>query len=124
MLRQFLDYHRATLRLKCAGLSDEQLARRAVSPSGMSLLGLVRHLTEVERGWFARTLDGQTSGPLYYDDDTNPDGDFDDLDSTPVIEVWAAFEQAISESGRGRPRSSRDRTWLAARPSGRGTCAG
>jgi uncharacterized damage-inducible protein DinB len=99
-LRQFLDYHRATLRLKCAGLSDEQLARRAISPSGMSLLGLVRHLTDVERSWFARTLDGQSSEPLYYDNDTNPDGDFDDLDSTPVREVWAAYDAAVSESGR------------------------
>ena len=59
MLTQYLDYHRATLQMKCAGLSEDQLKRRAVAPSVLSLLGLVRHLTEVERNWFTRMLDGQ-----------------------------------------------------------------
>ena len=47
-LVEFLDYYRATLAVKCAGLTAEQLARRAVEPSSLSLLGLVRHLAEVE----------------------------------------------------------------------------
>lgn len=51
-LEQWLDYHRATLLVKCAGLTAEQLKRRAAGPSTLSLLGLVRHLTEVERWWF------------------------------------------------------------------------
>lgn len=99
VLGQFLDYHRATLQLKCAGLSDEQLGRRSIPPSTLSLLGLVRHLSEVERSWFGRTLDGRPSKPLY-DDDTNPDGDFDSLDSAPVAEVWAAYHAAVAESRR------------------------
>jgi hypothetical protein len=52
LLRGFLEFHRKTLLLKCAGLTGEQLKRRAVAPSELSLLGLVRHLTNVERGWF------------------------------------------------------------------------
>ena len=52
MLQAFLDWHRATLLYKCAGLTGEQLARRTVPPSGLSLLGLVRHMTKVERTWF------------------------------------------------------------------------
>ena len=48
MLEAWLDYHRATLLMKCAGLSDEQLRLRSAEPSTLSLLGLVRHLTEVE----------------------------------------------------------------------------
>ena len=49
MLQAFLDWQRATLLYKCAGLTGEQLAERAVSPSDLSLLGLIRHLTRVER---------------------------------------------------------------------------
>jgi hypothetical protein len=52
LVEGFLDWHRQTLLLKCAGLTGEQLKRRAVEPSDLSLLGLVRHLTNVERGWF------------------------------------------------------------------------
>jgi len=54
MLRSFLDYHRATLAWKCDGLSDEELRRQSMPPSTLSLLGLVRHLAEVERTWFRR----------------------------------------------------------------------
>jgi uncharacterized damage-inducible protein DinB len=52
MLQAFLDWHRATLLHKCAGLTGDQLAERAVPPSELSLLGLIRHLTRVERAWF------------------------------------------------------------------------
>lgn len=50
-LQDFLVNYRLTLQLKCEGLSAEQLARRSVPPSTMSLLGLIRHLAEVERDW-------------------------------------------------------------------------
>src|SRR5262245_20623527 len=50
-LRQWLDYHRATLVMKASGVNDEG-ARRTVTPGGLTLLGLVRHLTDVERYWF------------------------------------------------------------------------
>jgi Protein of unknown function (DUF664) len=51
-LTAFLDFHRATLALKCEGLTDDQLRERTVPPSSLSLLGLVRHMAEVERNWF------------------------------------------------------------------------
>ncbi|WP_229868078.1 mycothiol transferase, partial [Streptomyces chryseus] len=51
-LEGWLDFHRETLALKCAGLSEEQLRETAVPPSDLSLLGLVQHMTDVERGWF------------------------------------------------------------------------
>jgi uncharacterized damage-inducible protein DinB len=98
-LTQFLDYHRATLRMKCAGLGADDLKRRSVPPSTLSLLGLVRHLTEVERNWFGRMLDGQPHAPIYYSD-TDPDGDFDTLDSAPVEQVWRAHQAAVTESRR------------------------
>jgi len=59
MLQAFLDWHRATLLYKCAGLTGVQLAERTVPPSGLSLLGLVRHMTEVERIWFRQRFAGE-----------------------------------------------------------------
>jgi uncharacterized damage-inducible protein DinB len=59
MLQAFLDWHRATLLYKCAGLTGEQLAERTVPPSGLSLLGLVRHMTKVERAWFRQRFAGE-----------------------------------------------------------------
>src|ERR1041385_6204036 len=79
MLAAWLDFHRETLLWKCSGLTADQLRRRAVEPSTLSLLGLVRHMSEVERSWFRRRVDREDVGPLYYDD-ANPDGDFDDVD--------------------------------------------
>ena len=59
MLQAFLDWQRATLLYKCAGLTGEQLAERTVPPSGLSLLGLVRHMTKVERAWFRQRFAGE-----------------------------------------------------------------
>src|ERR1700761_8829819 len=73
-LTEFLRTQRLTLQLKCAGLDAEQLARRAVEPSTMSLLGLVRHMAEVERSWFRRRFAGQDV-PHRYQTDAEPDGD-------------------------------------------------
>ncbi|MEU3463530.1 DinB family protein [Streptomyces sp. NPDC006733] len=68
MLRAFLDYHRATLALKCDGLTDEELRRRSMPPSTLSLLGLVRHMAEVERAWFRRIVNGEDI-PLVWSDE-------------------------------------------------------
>ncbi|MGW2230572.1 mycothiol transferase [Streptomyces formicae] len=64
-LRDFLSSYRMTLRMKCEGLSPEQLARRSVPPSTMSLLGLVRHLAEVERDWRNWITDEEPLPKLY-----------------------------------------------------------
>jgi hypothetical protein len=50
-LRDYLHSYRLTLLMKCEGLTPEQLARRSVPPSTMSLLGLIRHLAKAERDW-------------------------------------------------------------------------
>ncbi|WP_329386314.1 DinB family protein [Streptomyces sp. NBC_01351] len=71
-LQDFLANYRITLRMKCDGLDPEQLARRSVPPSTMSLLGLIRHLAEVERDWRNWILDGEPLSSLYGE----PDGDF------------------------------------------------
>ncbi|MER6844923.1 DinB family protein [Streptomyces platensis] len=65
MLESWLEFHRATLPLKCAGLDDQQVRLTSVAPSTMTLLGLVRHLAEVERNWFQRVFAGQDIPPVY-----------------------------------------------------------
>ena len=104
MLESWLDFHRATLLWKCAGLTDEQLKRRTCPPSTLSLLGLVRHMTEVEHSWFGRVI-GEP-GPWIYATEEWPDADFDDLDKADAGENFAAFERECTRSreraaGRG-----------------------
>jgi uncharacterized damage-inducible protein DinB len=99
LLTGFLDYHRDTLAWKCSGLTDEQLALRSTEPSSMSLLGLLRHMTEVERGWFIKRVAGQPITQPYSSKE-NRDGDFDDLDTHSVADVYAAWQAACEESRR------------------------
>jgi Protein of unknown function (DUF664) len=98
-LSGYLDYHRATLEMKCSGLTDDQLRDRSVPPSSLSLLGLVRHLTEVERGWFGESFNRVQMTPLYFSDD-NVDGDFDDLAFPDVAQVFATYRATCEESRR------------------------
>jgi hypothetical protein len=79
MLRGLLDWHRATLLFKCAGLTGGQLARAPIAPSNLSLLGLIRHLAKVERVWFRRRFRGEQVEMLYSTPD-RPDADFEDVD--------------------------------------------
>ncbi|WP_314177187.1 DinB family protein [Streptomyces winkii] len=97
-LRAFLDFHRETLAMKCEGLSDEQLRRAASPPSTLSLLGLVRHMAEVERVWFRRTIDGQDL-PLVWSDV----GDFQeayDASGSTRAEAFAAWRAEIGHARR------------------------
>jgi uncharacterized damage-inducible protein DinB len=96
-LTGFLGWHRGTLELKCSGLDAEALARQSVEPSSLSLLGLVRHMTEVERGWFRRLMAGQDAPPRYYSPE-DPDGDFDNVRPDPamVAEAWQAWREEIA----------------------------
>lgn len=68
-LLDYLEAYRLTLRLKCDGLDPEQLARRSVPPSGLSLLGLMRHMARVEHHWFHRVIAGNLDEPRLYPSD-------------------------------------------------------
>lgn len=94
MLETWLDWHRATLLWKCGGLDGEQLRRRSVEPSTLSLLGLVRHMTDVERAWFRRVLAGEDAPPLYWSE-ANRDGDFDDVDTADPAADVAAYRAEV-----------------------------
>ena len=95
-LDAWLDFHRRTLLAKCGGLTGEQLARRAVPPSSLSLLGLVRHMAEVERHWFRRLVDGDATAGYIYCTDTNRDGDFDDVDTADAAADFAVFAHEVA----------------------------
>jgi uncharacterized damage-inducible protein DinB len=97
MLDAWLDYHRATLAVKCEGLTDDQLRARAVPPSSLSLLGLVRHMGEVERSWFRHVLGGEQAPPRYYSDE-NPDGDFDDVAGAGVAEAFGYWRDECAHA--------------------------
>ncbi|WP_305784665.1 DinB family protein [Symbioplanes lichenis] len=97
-LRAFLDYHRATLALKCAGLTDGQLREQSSPPSTLSLLGLVRHLAEVERTWFRRVFEDHDI-PLVWSDEMNFQAAYDASGSTRA-EAFAAWEAEVAHARR------------------------
>ena len=91
-LTAFLDFQRDTLALKCDGLTDDQLRERAVPPSNLSLLGLVRHMAEVERNWFRPVLGGEKMAGIF-SSDLDWEVAFDDVATAGVAEAFAAWEE-------------------------------
>jgi hypothetical protein len=100
-LAESLRKQRLTLELKCAGLDAQAMARRSVEPSTMSLLGLVRHLAEVERMTFQVLMAGQNV-PRLYCSKTDPDGDFDGAVPDPLVvaEAWDAWRRETEFAAR------------------------
>jgi uncharacterized damage-inducible protein DinB len=99
ILQGYLDHHRLTLLRICAGLTAEQQALRPLPPSDLSLLGLVRHMTKVERIWLRIRAAGEDVDPLF----PATDEDFDDLDPSAAEQAiadlpaeWAACDAAVA----------------------------
>ncbi len=113
-LEAWLDYHRDTLLWKCAGLTQEQLARRAVPPSGLSLLGLVRHMAQVERWWFRTWVAGEQAGYLYSTED-NLDADFDDVETAAAEADFATFRREVAAARAAAAGHSLDDTFVSFR---------
>ncbi|NUT94332.1 MAG: DinB family protein [Saccharothrix sp.] len=95
LLQTVLADQRATLELKCSGLGDADLALRAVEPSTLSLVGLVRHLADMERRWFRQVLAGADVA-LRYGSEEDPDGDFDGARPEVVGEAWEAWRDEVA----------------------------
>jgi uncharacterized damage-inducible protein DinB len=107
ILLDYLRRYRLTVQLKCADLDAEQLARRSVPPSTMSLLGLVRHLAKVEHRWFRIEMDRQDLPRLYSTpDDRDADWNGAVADPAVVAEAWQAWKDEVAFAER----------WVAAHP--------
>ena len=108
MLQAFLDWHRATLLYKCAGLTGEQLARRAIPPSELSLLGLVRHMTKVERVWFRMRFAGeQIASPFGRDFQA----EFEQADPARAAADYARLTEEIKHADAAAANASLDDTF-------------
>jgi uncharacterized damage-inducible protein DinB len=123
-LEQWLDYHRDTFLIKCTGLSAEQLKRRAVPPSSLSLLGLVRHMADVERGWFRQCAAGEDVPDLYFTE-ADHDADFNDVETADAEADLDTYQREIvaaraAVAGKGLDdvvphplgRADRDIRWI------------
>ncbi len=106
-LEGWLDFHRATLALKCEGLDDKQLREASVPPSGLTLLGLVRHMAEVERSWFRRVLDGQSAPPIWYSEE-DLDGEFRVTEADTGEAAFAIWRDEVAEARAAAARHSLD----------------
>jgi uncharacterized damage-inducible protein DinB len=98
MLRGFLDFHRATLAMKCEGLADSELRSRSMPPSTLTLLGLVRHLAEVERTWFRRVINAEDIGFVWSDVEDYQQAY--DASAATRGEAFAAWQAEVEQSRR------------------------
>jgi uncharacterized damage-inducible protein DinB len=110
LLQAVLDWHRGTLLYKCAGLTGEQLALRAVEPSELSLLGLIRHMTKVERTWFRQRFADEPVPSLYPDgsdfaaiDPARAAADYERLTEewkqTDAVAAYASLDDTFTHEG-------------------------
>ncbi|MFE0705115.1 DinB family protein [Streptomyces sp. NPDC058872] len=96
-LEQWLDFHRATLARKCEGLDDAQLRTPSAPPSDLTLLGLVRHMAEVERGWFRHTLAGEDVTWIYATEE-DYDRDIHVTEEDSYEEAHASWQAEIARA--------------------------
>jgi hypothetical protein len=101
-LEAWLDMYRQTLPLKVGSLTPEQLCTASAPPANLTLLGLVRHLTEVERFWFGRKVSGEILPSIYCE--TDPDGDFHDLNPGHAFDDLTRYDEEVASS---RARAAR-----------------
>jgi uncharacterized damage-inducible protein DinB len=108
-LTGYLEFYRQTLELKCQGLTAEQMARRSVPPSTLSLLGMVRHMARVEQSWFRRAIEGQVEvDRLFQDDDGGFDFDVNAVDQAFVDDAWALWHGEVAHAREVLARSDLD----------------
>lgn len=104
LLTAFLEFHRQTLLWKCSGLTGEQLTSHSVPSTGMTLLGLIRHLTDVERAWL-REVTSETPVQSLYWGQPERDSDFDDVAASDAEGDYATY---VSELELCRQMQSKD----------------
>ncbi len=98
--REYLANYRLLIEMKCDGMDADQLARRSVPPSTLSLLGLVRHLAQMENHWFQRVLQGRTEEPRLYKSEDDADADFAGSAPDPALvsDAFATWKSEIAKA--------------------------
>jgi uncharacterized damage-inducible protein DinB len=101
VLTDYLRAYRLTLEMKCAGLDAGQLARRSVPPSTMSLLGLIRHMADVELAWFRRAMAGQDV-PWLFKTDEDREATWNGAVPDPAVvdRAWQAWREEVAFAER------------------------
>jgi uncharacterized damage-inducible protein DinB len=101
VLVEYMRVFRITMEMKCADLDPEQLARRSVPPSTMSLLGLIRHMADVERNWFRRVMAGEDAPPLYWTEG-EPDVEWNGAVADPEVvdRAWSDWRDEVGYAER------------------------
>jgi uncharacterized damage-inducible protein DinB len=112
MLEGWLEFYRATLPQKCAGISHDQLKQPSCPPSNLTLLGLVRHMAKVERIWFRQRLAGEPIERLY-STDQQPDADFEDLSEADAEADLATYQAELAAARSVAAGHSLEDTFLA-----------
>lgn len=106
MLQAFLDWHRATLLYKCQGLTGQQLAERSVPPSDLSLLGLIRHMTRVERAWFRQRFADES-----IEDPYGRDAAFTETDPARAAADYARYTEELKLADAAAANAPLDATF-------------
>ncbi len=102
-LTAFLEYQRVVLARKAEGLTDEQARIAACPPSDLTMLGLIRHMADVERNWSQQSFMGAAADPIYYGSahpDGDEDGDFHPPPDATLAEALESYWAEIAEANR------------------------
>ncbi len=97
LLVGFLEFYRSVFARKAEGIDDEAARTATCPPSILTITGLVRHMCEVERGWFRRGIAGETAPPIYYSDE-DPDGDLHVGPDDTVADALAAWWDEVDRA--------------------------
>ena len=111
VLLGYLDYHRTVLVRKAEGITDDQARLAACPPSELTLMGLIRHMADVERYWFRRRLAGEDIGPIYSSEDPDvgdPDGDLHPGPDDTMAATFAAWRAEVAEADANIAAASLD----------------
>lgn len=101
VLETFLEFQRDALARKCRGLSDDQLRLRPIPSSGLSLIGLVRHIATVERWYFQGVLAGSSPGSIYDHDSNEAIEDLGNASRAEAFGHWTAEVEASRRVAAG-----------------------
>jgi uncharacterized damage-inducible protein DinB len=115
MLEGWLEWHRQTLLTKLAGLTSEQLKTASAEPSNLTLLGLLRHMSEVERSWFRHRAAGDETATYIYCTDERPDADFEDVADADAEANYALHLQELDRARRAVADLALDHEFSTAR---------